>query len=279
MRTIIIFIISLLPLLLHSQNKETELIVNEGKLLYRMEKGSWYGTDHLMAHFKTMLDSVGGYLSYESTDHKINTIFYSRTNPSRILLHYEFDSLPKPQPIRITSGSRNASELENSLITFVQDAKQRAYSNEDDYFKFYDNTSLNFIPLIKGPKRNVFVLTGPQIPGVVLIGNDYKLSYNKKNVFKKKEKIHNSILEFQFSSKNSSNPTTTSMHSHILSKHISSTDICTLLLYKSYLEWNQHIVLSKDYVSIFDLEQEQLITITRKAWNKMNQKATTESLL
>lgn len=270
MRIIILFLFSLSPFLFHSQNKETEEILNEGKLLYRMEKGSWYGTDHMMEHFKLKIDSIGGYLSYETTDHKINTIFYARSNPSKILLHYVFDSLPKPQPIRVTSSTRNASILENSLITILQDAKERAYSNEDAFFTFYKNTALNFIPLIKGNKKNVFVLTGPQVSEIVIIGNDYKLSYDKKNVFKKKEKIHNSILEFPYTSGAPSNPTTASMHSHVLSKHISSTDICTLLLYKNYVEWKQHTVFSKDFVSIFDLEHEQIFSMTRKAWDKIN---------
>ena len=82
-----------------SQNKETEKIVNEGKLLFRLEKGSWYGTDDMLARFKTKKDSVGGYLSYETAENKIHTIFFSRFDADKILIRYVFDSLPIPEPI------------------------------------------------------------------------------------------------------------------------------------------------------------------------------------
>lgn len=269
MQKIILTIFILSSSFLYSQNKETEKILNEGKLLFRLEKGSWYGTDNMLAKFKGKKDSVGGYLSYENSEKKINTIFFSRFDSDKILLRYEFDSLPKPEPIKIDTLNHIATELEKSLISIRQDAKDRAYANEDKFFNFFKNTSLNFIPVITKKERNVFVLTGPQVSEIVLLGNDYKLSYDKKSKFKKKEKIHNSILQFPYNSGDKENPTVSTIHSHIITEYISSTDICTLLLYKNYVEWNQHIVMSEKEVSIFDLEKESLFTMKRKAWEKI----------
>ena len=252
-----------------SQNKETDRILEEGKLLFRLEKGSWYGTDNMLANFNKKKDSIGGYLSYETENNQINTIFFSRYNSDKILVRYTFDSLPKVKPIKIDTTNNVASDLEKSLIIIRQDAKDRASSNEDKFFSFYENTALNFIPVIKGEERNVFVLTGPQVSGVVLIGNDYKLSYDVKNKFDKKMKIHNSILQFPYNSSDKENKTVETFHSHVLTKYISSTDICTLLLYKNYVEWNKHIVMSKKEVSIFDMEKETLFTMKRKAWKKI----------
>ena len=253
----------------YSQNKETEQILEEGKLLFRLEKGSWYGTDNMLAKFNAKKDSVGGYLSYENAENKINTIFFSRFDSDKILLRYEFDSLPKPEPIKIDTLKHTATDLEKSLIAIRQDARDRAYANEDNFFSFFENTSLNFIPLITNKEKSVFVLTGPQVSGIVLLGNDYKLSYDKKNEFKNKMKIHNSILQFPYNSENKENPTVSTIHSHVITEYISSTDICTLLLYKNYVEWNQHIVMSEKEVSIFDLEKESLFTMKRKAWEKI----------
>jgi len=269
MKKIIIALLLLASSLIYSQNKETEKILSEGKLLFRMEKGSWYGTDDMLARFKTKKDSVGGYLSYETDDNTINMIFFSRFDSDKILIRYEFDSLPKPEPIKIDTLNQNATNLERNLISIRQDARDRAYANEDKFFNFHDNTSLNFIPLIADKEKSVFVLTGPQVSGIVLLGNDYKLSYDKKNEFKKKEKIHNTILQFPYTSENKENPTVSTIHSHIITEYISSTDICTLLLYKKYVEWNQHIVMSEKEVSIFDLEKESLFTMKRKAWEKI----------
>lgn len=270
MQKIIILLLIISSSLTFSQNKESEKILNEGKLLFRLEKGSWYGTDDMLVRFKSKKDSIGGYLSYENEDNKINTIFFSRFDSNKILVRYEFDSLPKTKPIKIDSTNHIASKLEKSLIKVRKDAQKRAYSNKDKFFKFYENTALNFIPVINEKDSNVFVLTGPQIPGVVLIGNDYKLEYNKKGEFVKKIKIHNSILQFPYKSDNPENKLESTFQSLVLSKFINSTDICTLLLYKDYVEWKQHYAMSKKYVSIFDLEKENLLIITKKAWNKIN---------
>ncbi|WP_299780015.1 hypothetical protein [uncultured Formosa sp.] len=256
--------------LIYSQNRETENILNEGKLLFRIEKGSWYGTDDMLARFKTKQDSIGGYLSYETENNKIRTIFFSRFNSDEILIRYEFDSIPKPQPTTIDTVNTKASDLEKSLISIRQDARNRAYTNNtDSFFSFYENAALNFIPIITDKESHVFVITGPQVSGIILLGNDYKLSYDKKNKFTKKEKIHNTILQFPYTSGNKEKPTISTIHSHITSKYISSTDICTLLLYKNFVEWNQHIVISDKEVSIFDLEKESLFTMKRKAWDKI----------
>lgn len=269
MNKITIFLIVFSSILSYSQNKESEKILKEGKLLFRLEKGSWYGTDDMLERFGNKRDSIGGYLSYETEQNTINTIFFSRYDSDKILIRYEFDSLPQTKPRRIDTINQKASSLEKSLIRIRQDAKDRAYSNEDKFFNFYENTALNFIPVINKNGKNVFVLTGPQVSGIVLLGNDYKLSYDKKNEFKKKEKIHNSILQFPYTSEDKENPTVSTIHSHVVTEYISSTDICTLLLYKNYVEWNQHIVMSEKEVSIFDLEKESLFTMKRKDWDKI----------
>jgi hypothetical protein len=270
MKRLILTLLLIVSSLAFSQNKKTEKILNEGKLLYRLEKGSWYGTDDMLARFKTKRDSVGGYLSYETADKNINTIFFSRFDNDRILIRYAFDSMPKPQPIKIDTINQKATELEKNLIKIRQDAKDRAFSEKDTFFSFYENTLYNFIPVVTDKERNVFILTGTNALKAVLIGNDYKLSYNRKFEFERKEKIHNSILQFPFASEEEDEEKTiTTFHSHVITEYISSTDICTLLLYKDFVDWNQHIVISEKEVSIFDLEKESLFTMKREAWEKI----------
>ena len=269
MKKLILLLLFISVTISYSQNKKTERILEEGKLLFRLEKGSWHGTDDMLSRFKAKKDSIGGYLSYQTESNLINTIFFSKFDSEKILVRYTFDSLPKVKPIKIDTINNVASELEKSLILIRQDARSRTISNKDGFFTFYENTALNFIPVINGRGRNVFILTGPQVGGVVLIGNDYKLSYDKNNRFDEKMKIHNTILQFQYNSGNKENPTVETIHSHVVTEYISSTDICTLLLYKDYVEWNQHIVISKKKVSIFNLEKESLFTMKRKAWEKI----------
>jgi hypothetical protein len=104
----------------------------------------------------------------------------------------------------------------------------------------------------------------------VIIGNDYIINYDKNNAFKDKSKIHNSILQFPYTSENGENAIESTYHSHVVTDYISSTDICTLLLYRDYVEWKQHIVISQKEVSIFNLEHETLFTMKKKDWEKIN---------
>src|SRR5690606_30950556 len=213
---------------------------------------------------------TGGYISYETSENTITTIFFSRFNENDILVRYEFDYIPEARPISIDTLNLVATEYEKDLIAIRQDAMKRTYENTDDFFTFYQNTSFNFIPLIKDKERKVFVLTGPQVSGVVIIGNDYLLNYDRKNNFKNKSKIHNSLLQFPYQFAEGENNIEHTYHSHVLTDYISSTDICTLLLYRDYIECKQHIVISKKEVSIFNIENESIFTMKTEDWKKIN---------
>lgn len=238
-------------------------VLEEGKLLYRLEKASWYGTDLFLEILSHKRENVGGYLSYQNEKNQVINIFFERENPFRIIVRFIFEELPQNNQIMIDTLNHIATTLEKDLITIRQNAIKELSKNKDGFFSFYKNSSPNPIPLIHKEKRQVFILTGPTVSDVVIIGNDYLLTYNKKNKLVKKEKIHNSILEYPY---HAEGPT---YHSHVLSDLITSTDICTLLLYKDHVEWKQHYVISKKYVSIFDLEKETLVVITREAWDNL----------
>lgn len=250
----------------YSQNSDE--ILAEGKLLFRLEKASWNGTDDFLARFPEKRNLIGGYLSYESDKHEIMTIFFGRENNDSLLVRYQFDSIPNA-PIEIDTVDLKITSLEKNLIEIRQDAIQRISNNSENFFTFYENTALNLIPLITDKKKRVFILTGTQVSNVVIIGNDYLLEYDKKNRLKNKTQIHKSLLQFPYKSDNPENKMESTYHSHVVSDYINSTDICTLLLYKDYVEWTKHFVMSNKYVSIFDLEKENLAIMKRKAWEKI----------
>ena len=178
--------------------------------------------------------------------------------------------MPKPNPIQIDTLSSIATALEKDLIQIRQDALEKITSNADNFFKFYKNISLNPIPIIRDNDRKVYVISGTSVNGIVPLGNDYLFRYNNKNSFISKEKIHNSLIQLQTKSDSTNNPILVTMHSHVISECIDPTDICTLLLYKDFVDWNQHYVISKKFVSIFEMKKETLTIITRKAWDKIN---------
>ena len=265
----LIFLFLFLGVNAYSKEINSEKILTEGKLLYRLEKASWYGTDIFLEKFPQKRDSIGGYLSYVSGNSVIN-IFFSRYDPNHIFARFQFDSLPNPNPITIDTISLAATLEERDLIQIRLDAIDKLTTNENNFFKFYKNVSFNPIPLITQNERKVFIISGTNVNGLVLIGNDYLLHYDNNNKFIYKEKIHNSLIQLQSKVDSKNDPIVATMHSHVLSDFINPTDICTLLLYRDLVDWNQHYVISEKYVSIFDMKKETLTIITRKAWDKIN---------
>jgi len=249
-------------------NGDKELAL--GKQMYKLEKASWYSTDHFLATYPDKIDSIGGYLSYLGENDYVYSIFFSRNDNYSILARYKFENTPNSVPVSVDTENTIAFENERNLIAIRQDAYKKLVESSDNFFQYYENTSYNFIPIISKSERAVYILTAPRENGYVLIGNDYKLSYNKKNEMVKKKKLHNSLITLPYS--DSESEITTTMHSHVISDIIDPTDICTLLLYKEFVDWNQHIVISKDYVSIFEMDKETLLILTRKVWDKMYKK-------
>ena len=270
MRRILTLTFLLISLFAYSKKPSGDKVLALGKHLYKVEKASWYSTDHFLATYPDKVDSIGGYLSYLGEDNYIYSIIFSRYDNDHILARYKFESTPNSVPVSIDTENHKSLEIERNLIVIRQDALKKVNENSDNFFLFYENTSFNFIPIILKNERTVYILTGPKEYGYVLIGNDYKLSYNKKNNLTEKKKLHNSLISLPYS--DSETEITTTMHSHVISEIIDPTDICTLLLYKEYVDWNQHIVVGKDYVSIFDMDKETLLILDREAFEKIYKK-------
>ncbi|TKG91467.1 hypothetical protein EYV94_20785 [Puteibacter caeruleilacunae] len=274
MRFLILGFMMVWTLTLCAKTPDSDKILQEGKLLYRLEKGSWYGTDDFLARFPDLRNSIGGYLSYENDEGQIITIFFDRNDNFKIIARYQFESVPGIKPLSVDTVDDKSTQKERDLITIRQKTYEEISNNSDGFFSFYENTSFNVIPLISKGVRKTYVLTGPKTSGVVIIGNDYELKFNQYNKLVKKKKIHASILEYPYKSDNPENSMKSTYHSHVLSDAINTTDICTLLLYKDYVEWKQHIVLGKKFVSILDLEKVTLAIVPRKVWEKLNKLAT-----
>jgi len=265
-RLISILLLLFTSLILYAQ-PDGDKILKEGQLLYRLEKASWYATDYLLEKFPNKGDRIGGYLSYPGDNNKIITIFFERNFTSHVLIRFQFDSLPKQIPIGIDTVYLIANQTENDLIKIRQDALDKINTNSDKFFSFYKNSSYNIIPLINQNERKVYSITGPKNNGVVLIGNDYLFKYNAENNFISKRKIHNSLIQLP-AKMDSAKTAVATMHSHVISAIIDPTDICTLLLYRDFVDWKLHYVISSKYVSIFDLEKEKLVIMKKKAWEK-----------
>jgi hypothetical protein len=260
----------LLSSIFYSQNKKIERqakdVVEEGKILYRLEMASWYGSDVFMEKFPNKTKNIGGYISY--IDKNIaKCVFFSKDATPKTLGIISFDSTYNVKKVIIDETERDLSAIENDLYQIRAKTLERINSGTDTIFKFYKKSNYNIIPLIKNNQKKVFILTGTTENGKAIIGNDYLLTFDKKNNILSTERLHNSLLYFE-----TNNDSVGGAHNHLNGKSelITSTDICTLMLYSRFSNWENHYVISKDYVSIWDCKKNELKVMKYEDWAKEN---------
>ncbi len=246
------------------QEKEAELRA-EGENLYRSEMASWHGTDIFLAQFKDKQDQAGGYFSYADGD-QTRCIFFSRADQPRVMATITFDASFDARLAKVDTTGRDLTPLEGDLYAIRQAAL--AEIRTDTLFKTYKNTNLNLIPLVRNNDRKVYVLTGPQTGGVVILGNDYLITFNEHNQVVAKKSLHRNIIPIDYAKEGQEVST---MHTHLpeTGDYITATDVCTLLLYQQFARWKQHYVISQNNVSIWDCKSGKLVVLTREAWDRI----------
>ena len=247
--------------------KTSQEIVAEGKMLYQSEAASWYGTDIFLEKLKNKRPYSGGYFSCPEANGG-KCIFFSRGDEPETIAVITFDSTFNPQTAQIDSVPRAFDKNERDL--FVIRRKALDVISKDTLFKHFKNTNLNIVPIINNSGRKVYVLTGPQTSDVVVFGNDYRIDFDKKNNIVAMSRLHKNILSFDYGKVKGQ---TAAMHSHLPSTgdYITATDICTLMLYEKYPGWKQYYVISKDFVSIWDCTKNELVVLTKKVWDRINE--------
>lgn len=260
-----IIILSTLLFINNAFSQTEDEILAEAYLLYNSEKASWNGTDIFLEKFPEKRNLIGGYFSYtENNQH--SCVFFDQAENPNLLAKITFNDGFNIEQAKIDTITRKLNVLEKDLFTIRKIALNEM--NQDTLFKQYDNTNLNPIPLITNKEKKVFVLTGPQVSGVVILGNDYLLTFDKKNKLKSKKSLHKNIIPIEY---NAETKDAVTMHSHLKSTGdlITSTDLCTIMLYEKYANWKQHIVISSKNVSLWDCEKDKLLIMTKKAWEKI----------
>ena len=256
-----------------SQDNPTTLakpIVDEGKRLYKSEMASWYGTDLFLEAYKERAN-IGGYFSY--TENEIpKCIFFSKSEEPKVIGTIYFDSTYNTKTAKADLAEREFTILENDLYSIRKIAL--ATINSDTLFKTYKNMNLNLIPLINNNEKKVYVLTGPEQPGVVVFGNDYLLTFDSKNNLTSRKQLHKNIIPINYGSKEiEGKEIEGTIHSHLpeTGDFITATDICTLMLYEKFAKWKQHNVISKNYLNIWNCLTDELTVISMEVIKKIDE--------
>jgi hypothetical protein len=104
--------------------------------------------------------------------------------------------------------------------------------------------------------KRAYVLTGPKSEGVVIFGNDYKLTFNDDNTLKEKKWIHKSLIPIKYGTDEKGRVTTSAMHTHLpeTGSYFTATDICTLMLYGKFTPWQSHMIVSGEKISTWQMK-------------------------
>lgn len=269
---LLLFILTFLSFNVFGQKSPTENaqpIVAEGKLLYKSEMASWYGTDLFLEKYKET-QNIGGYFSYTDNE-EAKCVFFSRTEIPKVIGTITFDNTFNIKTANVDLIERDFTKNEYELFKIRKLALAEIQS--DTMFKTYINTSLNIIPIINGKEKKVYVLTGPKNDGVVIFGNDYLLTFNKNNKLTSKKSLHQNIIPIEYGGKTEEGEEVeASIHSHLpeTGDFITATDICTLMLYEKFAKWKSHNVISNKYLNIWNCEKNELVVISREVLEKIN---------
>ncbi|MBZ4035109.1 hypothetical protein K6T82_10050 [Flavobacterium sp. 17A] len=255
----------------HAQKKldlKIEETVREGKKLYKSEMASWYGTDLFLEQYKNR-ENVGGYFSY-SEDNVSKCIFFSKDEKPTVIGTIVFDETFDTKTAQFNLIERSFTKDENDLYAIR--AKALNLMKTDTIFKFYQNTNPNLIPIISNGEKKVYVLTGPSNTGVVIYGNDYLITFDENNNLINRKSIHANIIPVNYGEQK--DIILSAMHSHLPStgELITPTDICTTMLYEKFAGWESVMVMSQEYVSIWNCKKDELSVMTRKAFDKISKK-------
>jgi len=267
-----IFLIVALVGNLQAQKEITEqaLIIAEGTALYKTEMASWHGTDVFREQLPEKMSQSGGYFSYPDEQGGAKCVFYDLQSPPKAFVEMFFDSTYNVGAVQIDTTIRDLTGFEKDLYTMRMSAIQRIQT--DTIFKHYNNTSFNIIPLIRNGEKKVFVLTGPQVYGVVIFGNDYQITFNDNNEIVGVKQIHQNIIPIEYDLEDTTKIATESMHSHLpeTGDYITSTDICTLMLYSKFTGWKQHTVVSRKYMNMWFCESGTLALLPMETVDKID---------
>ena len=256
------------PLATPSADPPTKAILAEGLKLYQSERASWVATD-LMLATTTDRSQIGGYLTYFRGD-SVCAVFWAKGSTGDVGTPLIGGCVFPSQDVRLeTSRFRpvGAFTPTEARLFSVRQASLAALNADPNEFPVPAHTSLN-LDLLDGPAgTRVYVLTGPQQVGIVPIGNDHLLTFDAAGRLTATERLHKSYLPM--SQHIDQKEVKEMFHTHLPAHpYITATDICNSLLYQPP-GCTQHLVMSQEYVSIFNLENKQLVILTRKAFERI----------
>jgi hypothetical protein len=260
-----------------SRERVEQETLREGLALYQSERASWVATDIYLASVVDRSE-LSGYLSYAVGD-SVRTVFFghgapnSGTSAPPVLADFTFPQNDIQLETSRRGRNRSASAEEQRLFGLRQQVIGELKTGKllGEPYRVPAQCNLNVV-VLGGDAPRAYLIAGPKESGVVPIGNDYLLAFNKQDRLNRAEKLHNSYLPFRVDPKIGN--VESGMHTHLPAHpYITATDICSLLLYRHVFPVAQHLVIGPKDVSILSMEPTRLSIIDKKVFERINKQS------
>lgn len=233
-----------------------------GTRLYELEQACRHAIQILGTDYQDI--KVQDYVSYDLGD-SVRVIFWKEETSWQLILA-EF-TFPKPVVLDQYTDNTESRLPTDEELTYIKIKKEvKKEISMSNFFKRYQNSFLQ--PIILDQKENyvAYVITIPNISTSLLFDNDYKLTFDKKGQETDRREINTnmqavpSIVELHRKKANY----TEHKHPKTGPHGLTATDICILLLYEPYVNWEEHRVEAEDFTSIFEFKNKSLTNQQKK---------------
>ena len=234
-----------------------------------MERGAWVGTDIFHQKFPKEAKNLGGYVVYFSDTNTVTSVFYTKDSTPKTIAVFTFDINSRLKDVKTDSKKRELTKYENELRMIRESTIKEM--NKGSFYEFYSNTGSNIIPIIKNNEKKAYILTAPKLDKILIMGNDYLLTFNDDYTVKSTEAFHKSLIAMNMNQPEMKNAVS-GTHTHVKGKSefITPTDLCTLRLYASMHKLESYYVVSAEYISIWDFKNGSLTILSMEDWKKIN---------
>lgn len=238
-------------------------ILDEGNLLYDNIQKS----DLSLSNYKDKLNPTFNLISlmYLDGNKEIVIVFPFDKDSISVLatFQYQNDSLISSD---FTKRPKSAEE------TILEDIYRNSLSAGMMYSEMSGVKNISYwIVIVKDEFGfTSYFLTKPLQGDIIPIGNDFKNNYNKKGKWKNFDNIHNNYIPISINTPDDSEKANKTFHTHSYpnTQFITATDICILKLYSKKTKFKKHYVVSKKYISEYDLEKDELTIMTREEFKR-----------
>ncbi|PLX12522.1 MAG: hypothetical protein C0594_02325 [Marinilabiliales bacterium] len=243
-----------------SQDQHSELerrTLFEGNLLHTLETASWISTGLIIEKYNT--DQLAGHFSY--VENKIvKTVFYQYSDTSIVAEYTVTHSEP------ISSGTSSLKQegrilsMYEDLIYDIRLSALKEIHSDTTFFKKRKQTAFNIGIIDIQDTLYVYVYERALQNGVLALGHDYLLVYDREASLLSRTALHNHIKLLPKEPEVVDDDFRGIIHKHTNNEPlvITPTDICSLLYYQKNLNWRQIKVISSVYQSIFDVKSKTL---------------------